>query len=215
MEEGVDGAIWRMRTKIGVLPFAVARTGGDCDYKVTMTQGRIELAEPLAADVRRKLLDRLGLSEADLDRRCPVQIASTGHSKVLIGITSRDRLNGLAPDLAGLAALSGVIGCNGYFVFSFDSGSPGVLTCGRMFAPAIGIAEDPVTGNANGPLGAYLVHHGLVDNSGSEFRFLGRQGEAMNRPGLIEVIVKIAERQPVLVQVAGEAVVVFRTEIAI
>ncbi|GMQ62139.1 hypothetical protein AN2V17_13700 [Vallitalea sp. AN17-2] len=36
-----------------------------------------------------------------------------------------------------------------------------------MFAPAIGINEDPVTGNANGPLGAYIVHHKLVKHNKS------------------------------------------------
>ena len=32
-----------------------------------------------------------------------------------------------------------------------------------MFAPLIGIVEDPATGSASGALGAYLVQHGVVD----------------------------------------------------
>jgi aminoglycoside 6-adenylyltransferase len=78
-----------------------------------------------------------------------------------------------------------LIHCNGYYVFTFDTDSEEILTCGRMFAPAIGINEDPVTGNANGPLGAYLVRHGLADTSKNEFRFKGRQGEAIDRLGTI------------------------------
>ena len=43
--------------------------------------------------------------------------------------------------------------------FTLNDADSGILSHGRMFAPAIGIPEDPFTGNANGPLGAYLVHN--------------------------------------------------------
>ena len=71
----------------------------------------------------------------------------------MIGIKSKEKLNSLNPDYNSLIHLSKQINCNGYFVFTFDSDDNDVLTYGRMFAPAIGINEDPVTGNANGPLG--------------------------------------------------------------
>ena len=57
--------------------------------------------------------------------------------------------------MLALAQMSKVINCNGYFVFTMDSKEEDILTHGRMFAPAIGINEDPVTGNANGPLGVF------------------------------------------------------------
>ena len=75
-------------------------------------------------------------------------------------------------------------------VFSYSlsrSDSPGILTHGRMFAPFIGINEDPVTGNGNGPLGAYLVKHNLVKHDGKFLKFSGKQGEAMGRPGTVDV----------------------------
>jgi PhzF family phenazine biosynthesis protein len=84
-----------------------------------------------------------------------------------------------------------------------------------MFAPVIGIAEDPVTGNANGPLGAYLVKYRLVPVSGSPFTFKGRQGEAIGRPGTVEVTVEIAAGRPKQVKVGGNAVIVFRSELAL
>jgi PhzF family phenazine biosynthesis protein len=82
-----------------------------------------------------------------------------------------------------------------------------------MFAPAIGINEDPVTGNANGPLGAYLVHHGLVKHGGDYFNFNGKQGEILGRPGIVEVNVEIKNGEPTRVRVGGDAVIVFQTEI--
>lgn len=213
IEENLSSSVFRMRTNIGILPFEIIKTDGD--YKVVMTQGKIEFEDPFAGELKEKVLHGLALSENDLDDRCPIQIVSTGHSKVMIGIKKRERLNKLVPNYSALSELSRRINCNGYFVFTFDSDSEDTLTYGRMFAPAIGINEDPVTGNAHGPLGAYLVRHKLVDLSKKEFCFKGKQGEAINRLGTVEVKVKIENNQPVMVQIAGEAVVVFKTEIEI
>lgn len=194
----------------GLLPVEIVQEAGD--YRVIMTQGAIEFSEPLAEAVRADILTALGLRPADLEERCPLQIVSTGHSKVLIGIQSRSLLHTLNPDLVSLAAISRRIGCNGYFVFTLQA-AEGLLAHGRMFAPAIGIPEDPVTGNANGPLGAYLVRHGLVSPAGPVFRFRAQQGEALGRPGIVEVEIRLENGLPVQVRVGGRAVIVFRTEI--
>jgi PhzF family phenazine biosynthesis protein len=82
-----------------------------------------------------------------------------------------------------------------------------------MFAPAIGINEDPVTGNANGPLGAYLVHYGIAVHNGAQFTFKVIQGEAIGRAGTMEVQVKIENNQPIEVKIVGNAVIAFSTEL--
>ncbi len=195
----------------GVLPVDVIRDGSD--YRIVMTQGAVEFSEPFAPAQVEELSAALRLPANSLDERCPIQIVSTGHSKVLIGIRSRDTLDLLKPDLARLVEISHRIGCNGYFVFTLDSEMSDVLARGRMFAPAIGIPEDPVTGNANGPLGAYLVKHRLASPVDGVLRFFARQGEALGRPGTVEVIVEAEGSTPRRVQVAGRAVVAFRSEI--
>ena len=53
----------------------------------------------------------------------------------------------------------------------------------RMFAPRIGIPEDPVSGNAHGMLGVYLVTHGLLAPTSGKVTFRGHQGHAVRRPG--------------------------------
>ncbi len=106
-----------------------------------------------------------------------------------------------------LKELSGVIGCNGFFPFTIDREA--AATHGRMFAPAIGIAEDPVTGNANGPLGAYLVQHGLMAHDGQRLVFDGNQGRALGRDGAVRVSVDIDNGEPVRVAISGEAVILF------
>ena len=198
---------------IGVLPVEIFKE--ENDYVIMMTQGGIEFSEPFIGQEHENIVAALGLDLVDLDPRCPMQIVSTGHSKVMIGIKSRKKLDSLTPDMMSLSRLSKVIGCNGYFVFTLDSEISGVLTHGRMFAPGIGITEDPVTGNANGPLGAYLVKHDLVTHDGAAFSFKGEQGTAIGRSGIVEVQVKIEKGEPVEVQIGGGAVIAFHTTIDI
>jgi len=197
---------------IGILPVDVVKND---DYTIWMTQGTIEFSEPLPSKDRQSLLSALGLVEQEVDERCPIQIVSTGHSKVMIGIKSKSKLNSLSPNMSMLTELSKTISCNGYYVFTFASHSSDVLTHGRMFAPAIGISEDPVTGNANGPLGAYLVKHRLVEHDDSLFLFTGAQGEAIGRSGTVDVKVTIVNDEPVQVKIGGKAVLVFKTQIEI
>lgn len=199
------------KIRIGTLPVEISKQAGN--YSIVMTQGKILFEKYLDDSQQKTLLRGLGLAETDLDERCPIEIVSTGHSKVLIGIKSRSTLDRLIPDVSLLKSLSKEIGCNGYFVFTLDSQMSGVLTHGRMFAPAIGVAEDPVTGNANGPLGAYLVKHQLVNYDGELFQFKGEQGSAIGRSGIIDVYVKVIDNEPVQVKIGGNAVIVFTTEI--
>jgi len=213
LEENLGSCVLRIKTKIGILPFEIIKENED--YKVIMTQGSFELSPAFDQDTTNKLIVALGLEKSDLDNKCPIQIASTGHSKVMIGIKNRKKLNDLNPNFNDLTSLSKLINCNGYFVFTFDSDNPEILTYGRMFAPAIGINEDPVTGNANGPLGGYLIQNKIVDIQGSVFEFNGIQGEKIDRPGIVNVKVSIENNVPSLIQIKGEAVVIFKTEMEI
>ncbi|MBI2611758.1 PhzF family isomerase [Candidatus Gottesmanbacteria bacterium] len=201
------------KTGAGILPVDIVKQGND--YKIIMTQGKIEFGKEFNNKNKKILLKALGLKENEIDIRCPIEVASAGHSKVMVGIKSKNKLNTLSPDLPSLAKLSKPISCNGYFVFTFDTNEPNILICGRMFAPAIGIAEDPVTGNANGPFGAYAIHHKLVKHNGKTYKFIAKQGEAIRRTGYVEVTVTIDKDEPVKTQVGGSAVIVFKTTISV
>jgi PhzF family phenazine biosynthesis protein len=209
LEDNLDSCVLRINTKIGILPIEVEKV--DSDYKITMTQGVFTLNPAFDDSTTKQLLSALNLNSSDLEENCPIQIASTGHSKVIIGIKNREILNGLQPDMSALTQLSNEIGCNGYFVFTFDSDHKDILTYGRMFAPAIGITEDPVTGNANGPLGGYLVQNNLVNYQNNYFEFNGRQGEQLNRLGTVNVKVTVNNGKPELVKIKGDAVAIFKT----
>ncbi|MEW6196901.1 MAG: PhzF family isomerase [Bacteroidota bacterium] len=211
-QKAIPGEVVYQKTKAGILPVKIEKSGNN--FSIKMTQGKISF-EKIAGDYQQQINRAIGLQQNDLRKDYPIEIASTGHSKVMIGITSKETLNSLSPNLGDLKKLSPLIGCNGYFVFVIDSDDDGILTHGRMFAPAVGIDEDPVTGNANGPLGAYLVKNNLVQHNGIQFSFTAKQGEAMKREGAMKVTVDIENNYPQKVEIAGEAVIVFKTTIEV
>ena len=198
------------KTGAGILPVDIYRK--DSDYLIAMTQGDVQIASPLSSDCQRMIAQALGLKMDDLRDDCPMVIASTGHSKVLVGMKNLEQLHELQPNLAELSRISKVIGCIGYYTFVLDKEKT-PLVHGRMFAPAIGIPEDPVTGNANGPLGAYLVHFGIVDVKRELFSFEAIQGESIGRAGTMTINVSIIDKRPVSVQILGNAVIVFSADL--
>lgn len=200
------------KTGAGVLPVDIIRDGND--YKIVMTQGKITFGDKISGEPFEMLLMALGIRVSDLRTDCPICIASTGHSKVMIGIHDISLLHRLSPNMELLTKVSKMIGCNGFYVFTLHHNEK-VLVHGRMFAPAIGIYEDPVTGNANGPLGAYLVHFGLYEKNCDLFSFTAIQGEAIHRTGKMEVLVQISNNEPVEVKVVGNATIAFSAELTL
>lgn len=202
------------KTKAGILAVDTLKQNGD--FAIQMTQASLQIQPPLDETLTQQIIKALRIKACDLRADCPVCVASTGHSKVMIGIKDLNLLHSLAPNMSALASLSTQLSCNGFFVFTLDKNDE-FLAHGRMFAPAIGINEDPVTGNANGPLGAYLVHYGLFKHlqNGGEFSFFAKQGEAIGREGQMQVRVSVLNSKPVLVQIIGEAVVAFETELVL
>jgi trans-2,3-dihydro-3-hydroxyanthranilate isomerase len=84
---------------------------------------------------------------------------------------------------------------------------PSATVHARMFAPSIGILEDPATGSASGALGAYLVQNGVVD-VGPTTELLVEQGYEMERPSNILVRVHSQDEVIQTVKVGGQCVMV-------
>lgn len=207
MELGLENAAVRQLTGAGV---QTVRVSSGSAPVITITQSTPGVEPPLPASVVRRIAAALGVRESDLRPDCPVCIATTGHSKVMVALRDVELLHSLQPDQTALAGISRDIGCNGFYVFTLHPREP-ALVHARMFAPAIGIAEDPVTGNGGGPVGAYLVRWGHL--KGDEVRFVAVQGEAIGRTGSMEVRVLSEQGVPTQVQISGSAVLAFQTEI--
>lgn len=203
--EGATPGVRRQLTGAGIQ--RVETVQGDDGIVIRMQQNPPTFAEPLAPSLVHELAAALGLDVDELDARAPVQFVSTGHGKLLVPIRDRARLRALRPDMPRLAALDERAGTRGYFVFTLDvDADDDARAHGRMFAPGIGIDEDPVTGNANGPLGAYLVRYGLIETDAPRVRFRARQQTGAGLGGFIDVEVDVANGEPVAVTIEGRAV---------
>ena len=163
---------------------------------------------------RLAVLDALALSSSDLDTRCPIQIAGSTGTRLMIGVRGTDQLKHLKPDFNRLNTLSAQLGAAGHFVFTVNPGHDDCHTESRMFCPALGIPEDPVSGNAHGLLGAYLGRYGLLPPAADgRVAFTGVQGHSLHRPGRVEVELEMPEGGPGAVWIVGQAVLVFETTI--
>ncbi|MDG1709217.1 MAG: PhzF family phenazine biosynthesis isomerase [Emcibacteraceae bacterium] len=191
------------KTGVGILPVEIQKTNDD--YKIIMTQGTPEIGAVLSEAHGNEALTALGLNQKDIIESLPIQFASTGHGKVVIPIKDVNTLHSIKPDFEKLKALTNKIDHTGYFVLTLGKDDALYKTHGRMFAPSIGINEDPVTGNGNGPAGLYLSHHNVFQFQ-NDFTYFGVQGEAMGKPGVIEVSVFKENGNISKVQVAGSAV---------
>jgi trans-2,3-dihydro-3-hydroxyanthranilate isomerase len=145
-----------------------------------------------------ELLAALGVASS----RLPVDAYRNGPRHVYVALDSEEAVSRLRPDITALGALPGIgVGC-------FAGLGPRWKF--RYFAPALGVAEDPATGSAAGPLGVHLARHDEIA-FGQQIEV--RQGEEIGRPSVLLVRVEAAGGQVTAVHVGGWAVIVARGEL--
>ena len=203
----------RQRQKAGLVDIEIRGEGPA--RRIAVRQPAPVLGRELNSRERLAVLDALALSSADLDPRCEMRIVGSAGHRLLIGVRGPQQLKQMKPDFNRLTTLSAQLGASGHFVFTTDSGSEDCLTLSRMFCPAIGIPEDPVSGNAHGLLGAYLLHHGLLERRGDAAKFAGAQGQFQHRPGRVDVELEFDGAALSGVWIIGRATMVFDTTIAL
>ncbi len=209
-----DGTPTRLRQRQKSGGVDVEVRGHGPGRRIAVRQPMPPLGRELNERERLAVLDALALSSADLDTRCPIQIVGSGSTRLMIGVRGPEQLKLLKPDYNRLTTLSAQLGAAGHFVFTLNSRTAGCLTESRMFCPALGIPEDPVSGNAHGLLGAYLARYGLLpEPSEGRSRFAGAQGQSMHRPGRVDVELEQSDGAVGGVWIVGQAVLVFETTI--
>jgi trans-2,3-dihydro-3-hydroxyanthranilate isomerase len=194
---------------VGVLPADLHVTGSRVE-RVVMTQGRPTFHTVLE-DVT-DLAAGLGLSpDAIIETGLPAQIVSTGVPQMMVPIRSLAEVQALDASKLNTAALNQVcreFGTQCVMVFTFETERQDATVHVRMFAPLLGVPEDPATGSANGALGAYLVHHRAVPVTEPTTHILSEQGAEMNRPSTLYVEVDSTGDEVTVVRVGGQVVLV-------
>jgi trans-2,3-dihydro-3-hydroxyanthranilate isomerase len=140
--------------------------------------------------------------------RLPVLEISCGVPFLLVPLASRLDVDAAEPNVAALRALQSAFGAAhvGVFLFSVEPDDADVTAYSRMFAPGFGVPEDPATGSATGPLGAYLAMHDLVPRERLH-AMVSLQGVKMGRPSRLHIRITMGEDETIRrVQVGGQAV---------
>jgi trans-2,3-dihydro-3-hydroxyanthranilate isomerase len=145
-----------------------------------------------------------GLTADDLRPDLPIQTVSTGLPPLIVPVRDLETLRRARRDghlIGEVVKRSG-----GEELYLFAETDDGVTA--RMFDWELGVGEDPATGSAAGPLGAYLAKHGLARMPGT---VQIRQGEQVGRPSVLEVEVR-PEGDSWAITVGGGVVIVGRGE---
>ncbi len=97
---------------------------------------------------------------------------------------------------------------HGMCVYTRETVEPNSAFHSRFFAPTVGVNEDPVTGSANGPLGALFVLDKKVKPTNGRRFMIGEQGDAIGRVGRVLIDIHAKRGTITRVTIGGKAVVV-------
>ena len=159
----------------------------------------------------------VGVATADLLPGLPVQVVSCGVPFLFVPLVSRAAVDAVSIERKALTRSQLGAGLEELPVFFFSpeqAGDGGETVYSRMLAPRFGIGEDPATGAASGPLGAYLLQHRLVTADAAR-AMISLQGVAMGRPSRVHISIDSDEDRITGVRVGGVSVLVGRGEIVV
>jgi trans-2,3-dihydro-3-hydroxyanthranilate isomerase len=183
----------RLQTGAGVVPVALTRNADRIVYG--------EMEQPIPSIERFGRSDEL-LAALRVDgSELPIDAYTNGPQHVYVALPDEDAVAAVRPDMAALGELPIGVSC--------FAGLGGGRFKTRMFGPGVGVAEDPATGSAAGPLALHLARHGRI-SFGEEISI--RQGEEIGRPSLLRARVEGSAERVERVVVGGSAVAVAHGE---
>ena len=190
---------------IGPVPVTMTWTGDDLDF-VWMTQSLPTFGAVIPDPARTAAA--LSLSPAAVAATGqPVQVVSCGVPFLLVPLTTRSAVDSAVVNPGVLDMLFTQVNtkAHGLMVFTTQPGDARATVYSRMFAPEMGITEDPATGIATGPLGCYLVRHKIVrpERAGA---MISLQGVKMGRPSHVHMSIGLEHGEIASVRVGGESV---------
>ncbi|MGD8452439.1 MAG: PhzF family phenazine biosynthesis protein [Phycisphaerae bacterium] len=130
----------------------------------------------------------LGVRAEEVDEGVPAM--RTRDQDVILFLHECQRLLNLKPNQGELGEWSRQRGIRGICVSTLNTLSPSVNVHSRFFAPAVGIAEDPVTGSVHGALAVLLVANQLVPHVGGRSAMNCMQGVPGGRTGMLRALVE-------------------------
>jgi len=187
LADGKDGAL-RLEEGVGVIG-------------VTLRDGFVQMEQPLPAFTgttitRKAAAEALGLAIEEVRSDIPIQMGSSGVPFLFVPLANLKAVR-RARRPGGLDA--------SVYAFAMSGERSGSHVHGRMFDQGLGVGEDPATGAAQGPLGAYIVAHELV-RAEPTTRIRVEQGFEIGRPSILDIEVDRTAAGITAVRVGGRCV---------
>lgn len=170
---------------------------------------QLTAAQPLVCrdtDLSRvQLAAMLDLAPEDIlsDAKVGPIAASTGTPFLFIPLRDRQALARCRLNLADWSRHLASAWAQHVFVYAFDAEREGSELRARMFAPALGIPEDPATGGAAAALAGVLA---LRAGRDGHFQWRLEQGFEMGRPSIIEMEAQVFDGHVTAARVGGTSV---------
>lgn len=195
----IESDISKTVLELGVGPIEVLYFS---DTEIAMTQPKPTFHEKF--NDKSVIAKILGINENDIDERYPMEIVSTGFPFLIIPLKNMNAIQKirLQPQLQ-LESLDH-LETSKLVVFTTEVIHNDSSVHVRMFAPSVGVLEDPATGSAAGPLCAYLEHWNILLKHNKGKRIIIEQGFEMNRPSILKGEVKYKDNEMVNVVVSGK-----------
>ena len=195
--------------KIGVLKVQYENNNGDIS-KILMEQPLPKFEQTFKD--KHLVASLLSIMEDEIEDDFPCRIVNCGNPFLIIPIKSLASIQKLRLDHALFTEILDEIFITGVLAFTLETIEPHHITHSRMFAPHIGVTEDPATGSAHGPLACYLHNYNMRDLTKVS---IGEQGYEMGRESQIKMKIVQEEGKISKVLVGGSCVYVGKGEITI
>lgn len=198
---------FKLETKSGILPVTVDKrdTGSKVMFGLVLPQF------VRAGQYKLDMLRILNITLDEFENRLP--IVTAGY--LYVPIRRLHTLFSMKPNFFAMSQFLTNRNLSGLCVFTTETVDRSSAVHSRFFAPTLGVNEDPVTGSANGPLGAYLYEHKRVEPLGDTVTMVGEQGDVIGRKGRVLIQLKICDRGITSLEIGGSAVTVLTSEMLI
>lgn len=192
-DEGIAGLEFTLEENVGPVPVRGVKQNGRVIF--WMRHPKLSFGDVFP---HAKVAAAIGVPADAIVTDVPAQLASTGNPFLYVALRDATAVDMGVPDPARVRKLVGERAHGVYLVAAHGERR----LYGRMFA--VDVAEDPATGSAAGPLGAYAVKYGLVERA-PKVMVVTEQGTKMGRQAFIHIALEYGESRdvPVKIEVGG------------
>ena len=183
--------------QLGVGPIRVDFLEND---SIRMIQPAPVFEKPI--DNLSRVVGAIGLELSDIDPTLPVQVVSTGFPYIIVPLKTLSTVKRATPIPEAFQTDLTSFSTKQVLIFSTETSFSDSHVHARMFAPEVGVVEDPATGSAAGPLGAYLEKHGVLEDHQFGDAINIEQGYEIKRPS--KLIARVPDKGMAEVHVSGK-----------